>query len=57
MAIADWLPYPLPLYINIGFGLSMTGHLRIGLLAAYTILIVNDPIMGAHEISKSSNFR
>ena len=23
MPIADWLPYPLPLYINIGFGLRL----------------------------------
>ena len=22
MPIADWLPYPPPLYINVGFGLS-----------------------------------
>ena len=24
MPIADWLPYSPPLYINIGFGLSLT---------------------------------
>ena len=26
MSIADWLPYPPPLYINIGFGLNCTGY-------------------------------
>ena len=26
MPIADWLPYPSPLYINIGFGLRTFGE-------------------------------
>ena len=35
MPIADWLPYPPPLYINIGFGLSNVENKIIHRVALY----------------------
>ena len=35
MPIADWLPYSPPLYINIGFGLSVTSNPQVSVKLLY----------------------